>query len=36
MDVTLVTVRTPRVEMRVPSLLVKMLNMIQMVRLWEM
>lgn len=36
MDVTLVTVRTPRGEVRVPRLLVKMLNMVQMVRLWEM
>jgi hypothetical protein len=36
MDVTLVTVRSPRGEMRVPRLLMKMLNMRLMVRLWEL
>jgi hypothetical protein len=36
MDVTLVTVRTPRGEMRVPRLLMKMWNMVTLVRMWEL
>jgi len=35
-DVALVTVRTPSGTVRVPRLLMKMLNMVTMVQMWEM